>query len=223
MGPGVSIRYAAQDKKRQSIPWVEYRNSATGATRTYLAADAKSDAPLKFPVFEMQCADCHNRAAHSFEAAETAVDSAIAIGAVAANLPFVKKTGVELLKAVYSSDDEAAQKIPSGLVSFYQQKYPNLAGPRASDIQAAGKQLVAIYQRNVFPDLKVTWGTYPNNLGHGDNPGCFRCHDDSHATSDKKTITQDCNACHQALAVEEAAPEVLKTLGVPDPPANFQQ
>jgi hypothetical protein len=68
----------------------------------------------------------------------------------------------------------------------------------------------------VFPDLKVSWGTYPNNLGHADYPGCFRCHDESHATADKKTITQDCGACHQALAVEEASPEILKTLGVAD-------
>jgi hypothetical protein len=62
--------------------------------------------------------------------------------------------------------------------------------------------------------LKVSWGTYPNNLGHADFPGCFRCHDENHATADKKTITQDCSACHNPLAVEEAAPDVLKTLGI---------
>ena len=73
-----------------------------------------------------------------------------------------------------------------------------------------------IYGHNVFPDLKVTWGTYPNNLGHTDFPGCFRCHDENHATSDKKTITQDCTTCHKALAVEETAPDVLKTLGLAD-------
>ena len=214
MGPGVQIRYAAQDKKRQTLPWVEYRNTSTGAMRTYLAADAKPDAASTLPVFEMQCADCHNRAAHSFEAADHAVDTAMATGKMAADLPFLKKTGVELLNAVYGSEEEAGQKIPAGLASFYQQKYPNVAGKRASDIQTAGKELLAIYQRNVFPDLKVTWGTYPNNLGHGDDPGCFRCHDDSHATSDKKTITQDCNTCHQALAVDETSPEILKTLGI---------
>ena len=65
-----------------------------------------------------------------------------------------------------------------------------------------------------FPDLKVTWGTYPNNLGHTDYPGCFRCHDDGHATADKMTITQDCSTCHQTLAMEESAPAILKTLGL---------
>ena len=37
LGPGIHIRYAAADKKRQTIPWVEYTNQ-TGATRSYLAS-----------------------------------------------------------------------------------------------------------------------------------------------------------------------------------------
>jgi hypothetical protein len=85
---------------------------------------------------------------------------------------------------------------------------------RSNDVQLAGQTLAGIYQGNVFPDMKVTWGTYSNNLGHMDAPGCFRCHDDSHDTSDKKTITQDCGACHELLAVEEKSPAVLKTLGL---------
>jgi hypothetical protein len=216
MGPGVHIRYAAQDSKRQTIPWVEYRNSSSNETRAYLASDAKPEAVKSLPVFEMQCADCHNRAAHSFESPERAIDESIATGRIAADLPSVKKTGLELVKAEYQTDDEAGQKIPAGLASFYRQKYPDLAAKRGADVQAAGEALLAIYRNNVFPDLKVTWGTYPNNLGHVDSPGCFRCHDDSHATADKKTIAQDCNACHQALAVEEASPDILKTLGIAD-------
>ena len=195
LGPGVRIRYAASDKKRQTIPWVEYQNSTKGIKRTYLAADAKPDAVAAMPAFEMQCVDCHNRAAHSFERPDRAVDDAIAHGEIPIALPFAKKTALALLTANYSSDEEAAQKIAAGFPS-------------------AGPAVLAIYQRNVFPDLKVAWGTYPNNLGHMDDPGCFRCHDESHAASDKKTITQDCTTCHQALAVEETSPEILKTLGV---------
>jgi hypothetical protein len=84
------------------------------------------------------------------------------------------------------------------LSAFYLQKYPTPPPNRALRFKRRAQTLAAIYQRNVFPDLKVTWGTYPNNLGHTDDPGCFRCHDASHLTADKKTITQDCNACHQA-------------------------
>jgi nitrate/TMAO reductase-like tetraheme cytochrome c subunit len=214
VGPGVHIRYAAADKKRQTIPWVEYQNTATGIKRTYLASDTKPDAVSALPVFEMQCVDCHNRAAHSFEQPDRAVDGALAFGEIAAGLPFVKKTALELLKADYKSSEEADQRIGAGLSDFYNGKYPEIARQRASDIQAAARVIAGIYGRNVFPDLKVTWGTYPNNLGHMDFPGCFRCHDDSHATSEKKSITQDCGACHQSLAVEETAPDVLKTLGL---------
>jgi hypothetical protein len=223
MGPGVRIRYAASDRKRQTIPWVEYRNTQTGVTRTYLASDAKPVSVSSLPTFEMQCVDCHNRPAHSFELPDRAVDEAIARGEIPVGLPFVKKTAVELLKASYSSDDEATQRIPAGLSVYYQGKYPAVASKRFADIRTVGEALLAIYRHNVFPDLKVTWATYPNNLGHADDPGCFRCHDDGHATPDKKTITQDCNVCHQSLAVEETSPEILKTLGIADRLSEVQK
>ena len=64
----------------------------------------------------------------------------------------------------------------------------------------------------------MTWGTYPDNLGHEASPGCFRCHDESHATRDgKTTISQDCEVCHTMLAQGESNPEILKTLGLSGP------
>jgi formate-dependent nitrite reductase cytochrome c552 subunit len=215
MGPGVQIRYAASDKKRQTIPWIEYRNTETGVSRTYLASGAKPGAETR-PPFEMQCVDCHNRAAHSFETAEHALDQAIAHGTISASLPFVRKTGLALLQTEFRSDEEAEPEIPSRLAAFYSAKYPEVFTARKADIEAAGKALAAIYSHNVFPDLKVTWGTYASNLGHNDSPGCFRCHDDAHATADKKTITQDCGTCHRMLATEETEPAILKTLGLGD-------
>jgi hypothetical protein len=223
MGAGVHIRYAASDKKRQTIPWVECSNSSSGVTRAYLAAGAKPDSVRSLPTFEMQCVDCHNRAAHALELPDRAVDRAMTRGEIPVGLPFVKKTGVELLKVSYTSEEDAAQKIPAGLNAFYQQKYGDIWAKRPNDVQLAGQALVAIYRNNVFPDLKVTWGTYPNNLGHMDDPGCFRCHDDSHATVDKKTIPQDCSTCHQALASEEAALAILKTLGLADAVTSLQK
>jgi hypothetical protein len=212
LGPGVRIRYVASDKKRQTIPWVEYKNTKTGTARTYLANGSTADSVRSLPAFEMQCVDCHNRAAHAFELPERAVNQAMATGQIAAGLPFVKKESVQLLKTSYSSSAEAAEKIPAALSSFYLQGYPDVAAKQAPEIHAAGVALAAIYQRNVFPDLKVAWGTYPNNLGHTDEPGCFRCHDEAHSTPDKKTISQDCSLCHQPVAVDEASPDILKTL-----------
>lgn len=62
--------------------------------------------------------------------------------------------------------------------------------------------------------MNVKWGSYPNNIGHTDFTGCFRCHDDGHLADGGKKITQDCNACHQLLAMDEAKPKVLAELGV---------
>jgi hypothetical protein len=223
LAPGVQIRFAVEDAKREKIPWVEYRNTTTGVTRTYLASSAKADAVSKLPVYSMQCVDCHNRPAHASEPPERAVDNAMSVGLLPTSLPFLRKKGVELIKAVYTSNDDAAQKIPTELSRYYQTSYPQIFTQRSSDINQAGKALVEIYNRNVFPDLKVTWGTFPSYLGHTDSTGCFRCHDEDHATSDKKTITQDCSTCHVPLAMDEASPEILKTLGVDETLTSIQK
>jgi hypothetical protein len=74
-----------------------------------------------------------------------------------------------------------------------------------------------VYDQDVFPGRGVPWSTYPDNIGHNDSPGRFRCHDGSHSTLDgRDTITQDCGACHELLAMGEASPSILKTLGLWD-------
>jgi hypothetical protein len=222
-GPGVHIRFASADAARQTIPWVEYRNITTGDTQTFVSSDLARDSAQPLPKYDMQCVDCHNRPTHTFDLPERAMDNALALGDVAVTLPFIKKEGVEVLKANYNTSKEAAEKLPVALASFYRQNYPDLYAKRLQDINQAAQAVLAIYSRNVFPDLKVTWGTYPNNLGHTDFPGCFRCHDSSHTTIDGKTITQDCNTCHEPLAIEEASPEILKTLGVAERISTVQK
>ena len=222
-GPGVHIRFAPADAVRQTIPWVEYRNTNTGDARTFVTPEAPPDSATALPQFDMECVDCHNRPTHTFDLPERAMDRALALGEIATGLPYIKKKSVELLKANYATGAEAAAKLPSALAAFYQQNYPDLYAARSQDIHQAGAAVLAIYNRNVFPDLKVTWGTYPNNLGHTDFPGCFRCHDGSHTTADGKTITQDCNTCHEPLAMEEVSPEILKTLGIADRISKVQK
>jgi len=97
---------------------------------------------------------------------------------------------VAALKDEYSSNDAAIRGIDQRLRKFY--------ASQASDPAVA--QTVAtvqdIYGRNVFPSMKVTWGTYPNNIGHTFFTGCFRCHDDNHKAADGRVIKQDCETCH---------------------------
>jgi hypothetical protein len=60
----------------------------------------------------------------------------------------------------------------------------------------------------------VGWNVHPNNIGHNDSPGCFRCHDGSHTSADGQAISNDCSACHGLLAVEEQNPKILADLGL---------
>jgi len=213
-GPGVKIRYAAADRKRQTIPWVEYANSATGQKREYLATDAPRESVKDLPIHEMQCVDCHNRPTHTFELPEHGVDKALAQGEIPVSLPYLKKQSVQILKASYASNAEASARIPAALTDYYRQNHSTLFQQRSREIESAGAALASIYNRNVFPDLKVTWGTYPNNLGHTDFPGCFRCHDERKESNSSQTLTQDCSACHEMLAEQETSAKILETLGV---------
>jgi hypothetical protein len=213
LGTGVIMRYAHADESRQTIPWVEYTDGE-GNTTEYVSMESNPDEIKDLPVRLMDCMDCHNRPTHAFELPERAVDHALATGEISPSLPFIKKQGVEILKNPFASSEEAATAIPALLEQYYRENYPELDGERRDEIARSAQALVAIYSRNVFPDMKVTWGTYPNNIGHTDFTGCFRCHDELHETSDGKTISQDCNSCHQLLAMEEPEPEILSDLGL---------
>lgn len=69
-----------------------------------------------------------------------------------------------------------------------------------ADIDTAIERLKKIYSRNFFPEMRVSWKQYPNNIGHLYAPGCFRCHDGKHVGDNGKVLSRDCNACHVILA-----------------------
>lgn len=212
LDPGVTIEYAHVDRGRQNIPWVRYTNAATGRSTTYMAADATPETVRALPRRLMDCMDCHNRPTHIFELPEAAVDHALASGAISPGLPGIKKLALELLKKDYPSQEAAAAAIPAMLERHYRQR-PGFDLRNRDEVLRAGRAIAEIYTRNVFPRMKVGWGTYPNNIGHMDFPGCFRCHDDRTSTDGRK-ITQDCNTCHRILAMDEAAPAILSELGL---------
>jgi hypothetical protein len=211
LGPGVRIRYGHSDEQRQTIPWIEYSgpNGKTVYRAEGTAADGKG-----LTMREMDCIDCHNRPSHSYKLPERAVDDAMFAGDLSASLPFARKKSVEILKKAYASREAAAVQIPAAVEAYYRDTYPAVYKERQQEVTKTARNVLAIYNRNVFPAMKVTWGTYPNNIGHTDFPGCFRCHDDSHTSADGRKVTQDCGACHNLLAVEEAAPKILTDLGV---------
>ena len=212
LGEGTTIRYGHKDPKRQDIPWIEYRNGQ-GRHTVYAAADAKPD-PAGLHVRLMDCMDCHTRPSHSFQTPERAADSAIESGALSRDLPFVRKKTIEILRAGYATTAEAEAKIPEAFERFYRESYPNVYANKKNEVMRGASAVYGLFSRNVFPEMNLDWNTYIDNIGHTDFPGCFRCHDGAHASSDGRSISQDCSTCHSMLAVEEPQPKVLTDLGV---------
>ena len=214
LDPKAQVSYVSTDGKRQTIPQVTY-TAPDGKVTVYNAKDAKIT-PQELASGEkriMDCMDCHNRPAHTFQLPERAVDRAMSDGHINPTLPFIKKAAVEALKRDYPSRDAAVGEIATSLESFYRSKYPQINETRGADVKNAVEAVKAIYLQNIFPDMRVSWGTYPNNTGHTDSPGCFRCHDGNHVSSDGRAIPNDCSTCHDLLAMEEKNPKVLTDIG----------
>jgi nitrate/TMAO reductase-like tetraheme cytochrome c subunit len=213
--PSVRVEYVSTDKTNETIPYVKVTD-AQGRVTEFVVSGTTEEAIRTGRRRTMDCIDCHNNVGHPIEAsAERAVDDAIASAQVSRTLPFVRREGVRLLKASYSSAEEADAGIDRELRGFYQSR----GGP--VDEQAVAQTVSALqrlYRRSVFPEMKVSWGSYPSNRGHLTATGCFRCHDDSHVTKDGKTISADCEYCH----TQQSAPAVSETsasLRKPDTPA----
>jgi hypothetical protein len=214
LDPKAKMEYVSTDGKRQTIPQVTY-TAPDGKVTVFNSSDVKTT-PEELARGEhrvMDCMDCHNRPAHTFQLPERAVDRALSEGRISAKLPFIKKEAVEILKRDYANRDTAVREIATSLDSFYQSKYPQVHESGSADLKIAIEAVKAIYLQNVFPEMKVNWGTYPSNIGHMDSPGCFRCHDGNHVSSDGRAIPNDCATCHDVLAMEEKNPKVLTDLG----------
>ncbi len=209
------ITYTSTDGRRQVIPRVSYVDD-NGKTVEYVSSEVKptQDELAKAEHRKMDCMDCHNRPTHAFELPEPAVDKAMYEGRISTTLPFIKKKAVEALRAEYPSREVAEQRIIAMLNDFYKTSYPDVYKDHRSQVEAAADSVKRIYLRNIFPEMRMTWGTHPNNIGHQDFLGCFRCHDGSHTSSDGRTITQECDACHSILTMEDPNPKILKDLGL---------
>jgi hypothetical protein len=212
MGPGVVMRYAHADGKRFKIPWVEY--SRNGRTSIFKAEDYKGDGPGQLPVRVMDCMDCHTRPSHAFELPGRSVDHALSEGRLDRSLPFIKKVAVEILTGKYDTTAQAEREIPRKFTGYYRDRYPQLWESRRAAVENNARSVLDIFSRNVFPEMRVTWGIYPNHIGHTDYDGCFRCHDGRASTTGGRSVTQDCDACHQTLAADEENPKILTDLGL---------
>jgi len=190
------IEYVATDDKRQEIGYVRLRDRF-GNVKEYYAEGVARDRIAAGERRRMDCMDCHNRPSHPFApSAERAVDDAMAIGEISPKMPFAKREAVAALKQVYPNQQIALDAIAERLRGFYRGNYRGIYDQRRAEVERSVRAAQALYRRNVFPSMRVGWGTYPTNIGHIAFPGCFRCHDENHKAADGSVIRQDCELCH---------------------------
>jgi hypothetical protein len=191
MNVGKKVEYLATDEDRQKIPWVRTVDEL-GVVTEFRTRNFTNDIS-GYNIRTMDCMDCHNRPAHTYRAPNDAVDLAITLGQIDRHLKWIKTNAVFALTRSYTNEAQALGSIDQHLRQQY---------PQEPAIGRAIEAVKKIYSDNFFPEMKANWKAYPNNIGHMEWRGCFRCHDGQHKTADgRETIkASDCNTCHTILA-----------------------
>ena len=191
VNPDSRVEYYPADDKRQDIPWMRVTNLKDGTSRVYRTEAFKGE-PDAAKIRVMDCMDCHNRPAHSFPTANSVVEQAMASGALSTKLPALKRVAVQ---AMTQPDITTAANAQEKIATFLKGKYPDAPG-----LAATIAEVQSLYATTMFPERKADWRVYPNNIGHKDWLGCFRCHDEKHKTAAGESVkAKDCTSCHIIL------------------------
>lgn len=216
------VYFLATDDLQQDIPYVrvvdrdgkvsEYYDVGSGYTPDLIAGTKLE---------QMDCITCHNRVTHTIPKPDEAVDEALKKGLLPAELPFIREQALGALGHLYVTDEEGAQAIADVGV-FYEENYPELYAEREEDIEGALNRLRELYAQMVFREQRIDWTTHPDNLGHRDDPGCFRCHDGKHLTPSGEAIRLECNLCHSIPVIVDETDLVteLEVVSGPVPPSH---
>lgn len=175
---------------------------------------AEGNEPIPTDIWRtMDCVDCHNRPTHVYWTPEKSMDQALLRGAVSRDLPFVRREGLRLLTQDWRARDEALTGIADGIQAFYSEHYPAVAAEQAESIKETGEIIGLLWESAVHPEMAVTWGTYPEHLGHPNfDGGCLRCHTNTMQTESGESISSDCSSCHEVLAMDRPAAQVRLVL-----------
>ena len=205
------VRYDSLDARREKVGKISVFKDGE-LVDEYLPPEGADAEVLE--TRSVDCVDCHNRPTHVFDQTpRLAVDRAFSEGLLEISVPYLHAAAVSALEngGVELAHDDADAYFAGALGKFYDAEHPD-DKPAAEQIEKSAAALGSLYRRNVYPDMKLGWEAHPNHLGHRgeeqDKRGCFRCHNDEHETADGKTLSMDCDLCHELL-VEEEAPEDL--------------
>jgi nitrate/TMAO reductase-like tetraheme cytochrome c subunit len=217
------VLYYPTDETNQVIPYVRVYND-DGTTTEYVDVESGfdpttvDDSQLK----PMDCITCHNRVTHTFRYPSNSVDLSMSRGLIDPSIPLIHQKAVAALTATYASREEAMTAM-AAIEDDYRDNLFDYYSRNGEKIKAAVAEIRAIYDRTVFLDQKVDWMTHPNNIGHINSPGCFRCHDGKHLNSDKQAIRLECNVCH-SIPVVANSDDFLTTIEIsrgPEPESHL--
>lgn len=193
------VEYYPVDELDQEIPYVRVHND-DGTITEYMDVESDFDKSTldETKLITMDCLTCHNRVTHEFAFPEESVDMAMTRGQIDPEIPLIRKKAVEALTVQYASREQAFAAFDN-LEKYYKQT--TYYSGHGENIKAAVQAIKDIYDRTVFHDQEVDWTTHPNNLGHINSPGCFRCHDGKHLDDKQQAIRLECNVCHSIPVV----------------------
>jgi mono/diheme cytochrome c family protein len=192
-----NVQYISTDALDQIIPYVRVTSLDGKSVEEYLDVEANfnrstlKESDLK----KVDCITCHNRTSHQILQPEEAIDQLFDRQLASPAIPDFRAKALEALRAKYADSNAAALGI-SGLRNYYQQYQSEFYAKNSKLVDEAVERLVEIYRNSVFPEQKINWDTYPDNNGHINAPGCFRCHDGKHLSARNESIRLECNICH---------------------------
>jgi hypothetical protein len=198
-----NIMYLSTDDLEQDIPYVVVEDVDGNRTEYIdLSSDIDPTQINEDELVQMDCITCHNRVTHRIPDPEIAVSQAIHKELISNDLPYVFRESVTLLRGDYP-DKSTALDAMNQLFDFYADNYREVYAAEYDSIVEAVNTLRDIYDSSVFPDQKIDWDSHPDNLGHKDDPGCFRCHDGKHLSSEGEVVRLECNVCHSVPVISE--------------------
>ena len=196
-GHAVRIDYQPLNANRTKIGAVKM--TWNDGTKVFTTGGKKEDPNL--PWRQMDCTDCHNRPTHIFDDLAAKVDAGIGSGKIHKEIPGIRQDSLTVLQKPYGSREAATAEIVQDLKKLQEKRNgADFAAIHDKAITDSGAFLKKAYLENIWPAMKVTWGTYKSQIGHryaDAGFGCFRCHDEEHATTSGATISQDCGLCHK--------------------------
>jgi nitrate/TMAO reductase-like tetraheme cytochrome c subunit len=202
MNIGVHIEYIPRDDRRQDIPWIRITDGQTGRVTVYQDEEnpLSEQEILAATPRVMDCMDCHNRPSHQFRSPEQTINQAILTGRIDRSLPAIKRVAVENMETIYETEKAATENIARGIQDYYRSEHPDIFAEKHVVIEQAVLATQQEFSRSIFPEMKVRWDGYPDNIGHFIYPGCMRCHDGHKVSEEDWAITRDCRICHVILS-----------------------